>query len=221
MTQLRPKIRNVTRWLSTFEMIERYELLRPFFASLIEDYEEIEDFILNLQEERLLSSFMPKLRALKQVTERLQHPNTTFEVARALFDHTIATYPTMNKYISPTSSIVHDPTFESAIHKISAGQEKSLVVEEIEAVKKLLLNEESNDTQEAPDFLAAALKDLSKKNIYHNVDLIIPIGSVVVESLFSVAKHVLGDRRMSLLPVHVEEQLFLKINRDLWIHTLG
>lgn len=44
----------------------------------------------------------------------------------------------------------------------------------------------------------------------------IPVGSVCVESLFSVAEHVFDSRRLSTLPVHVEDQMFLRANRSLW-----
>jgi hypothetical protein len=49
----------------------------------------------------------------------------------------------------------------------------------------------------------------------------ISIGSVCVESFFSVVDSVFDSRRMSTLPIHVEEQMFLKCNRTLWIHKLG
>jgi hypothetical protein len=37
-----------------------------------------------------------------------------------------------------------------------------------------------------------------------------------LESFFSIADYTLGDRRLAILPTHIEEQLFLKINRHFW-----
>lgn len=44
----------------------------------------------------------------------------------------------------------------------------------------------------------------------------IAVTSCIVESLFSVAGHVLDDRRAQTLPIHAEEQIFLKSNGHLW-----
>lgn len=40
--------------------------------------------------------------------------------------------------------------------------------------------------------------------------------SVIVEALFSKSGHIFGDRRSSTTPEHIEEQIFLKENRELW-----
>jgi hypothetical protein len=61
---------------------------------------------------------------------------------------------------------------------------------------------------------------LTRSSGYPSVDWI-PVGTVHVESLFSVVDSVFDSRRMSTLPIHVEEQMFLKCNRSLWIHKLG
>lgn len=47
----------------------------------------------------------------------------------------------------------------------------------------------------------------------------LPCSSAIVESFFSVAKHVFGARRVGTLPVAVEEQMFLRQNRALWGDT--
>jgi len=42
------------------------------------------------------------------------------------------------------------------------------------------------------------------------------VASVMVESLFSEAGDTFDDRRASTLPIHVEEQMFLKANIKFW-----
>ena len=40
--------------------------------------------------------------------------------------------------------------------------------------------------------------------------------SVSIEGIFSQASHIWTDRRANTLPHHVEEQMFLLVNRSLW-----
>jgi hypothetical protein len=44
----------------------------------------------------------------------------------------------------------------------------------------------------------------------------IPIGSVEVESFFSVCSSVWGDRRLGTTPEHIESYMFLKTNQEFW-----
>jgi hypothetical protein len=59
-----------------------------------------------------------------------------------------------------------------------------------------------------------------KSTAYQDVSFI-PVGSVCVESLFSIAAHVFDARRLATLPVHVEDQMFLRANRFLWKHKIN
>ena len=55
----------------------------------------------------------------------------------------------------------------------------------------------------------------SKSSKYINLNFILP-GTVIVESLFSIVGYMFDDRRMATTPTHIEEQVFLKVNRNLW-----
>ena len=52
LTPLRPKIANVTRWSSTFDMLERYFELEPFFEDLLEDEPDMVEYMLTPQQKQ-------------------------------------------------------------------------------------------------------------------------------------------------------------------------
>jgi hypothetical protein len=104
------------------------------------------------------------------------------------------------------------------LQKISLGKEAELTDEEEAQLSRFLLPTQVNtENQSADSFATTILKEASKKlvNKYINVNFI-PPGSVIVESLFSMVGHMFDQRRLSSSPVHVEEQVFLRANRNLW-----
>lgn len=129
----------------------------------------------------------------------------------------------MKKYISPNSDIVSFPHFESAVVKIQDGREGKLSTLEKAAVTHLLLDREvemevsveSSTNSFASGILAKAGSKYQCRSKYMDLKFILP-GSCIVESLFSIASYLFNDRRLSITPVHMEEQIFLKINRSLW-----
>lgn len=104
------------------------------------------------------------------------------------------------------------------MQKISLRQEEQLTEEEVVLLTKLLLVSPSISTLEEPtSFTQSILKEASqvRKKKYMDVDFI-PVGSVIVESLFSSVAYMFDEKRLSSTPVHVEEQVFLRINKHLW-----
>lgn len=93
-------------------------------------------------------------------------------------------------------------------------------------VARLLLPVADEMVVDPSSFAQSLLDQESQKHAktartkYSNVDFI-PPGSVIVESLFSIVGHMFHERRASTTPVHVEEQVFLRMNNSLWNgHTL-
>jgi hypothetical protein len=227
LTSLKPVTRNKTRWCSTFTMVERYNRFKQdeIFAKLCEDVEEFEVYLLSAAEERRLQTLQKSLSDLNLITKQLQVPLFTFAQTRALFDCVMQEYPTLNQYIAPDADIVHSVNFESALAKISARLEHTLTQAEKEAVVKLKLpNADAiviDDNERELTILQKAQARLqSSSNVYPCVDWI-PVGTAEVESFFSIVDSVFDSRRMSTLPIHVEEQMFLKCNRSLWVHKFG
>lgn len=262
LTKLKPKIRNATRWVSTFEMVARYFRYEDdaVLRHLVEDVPAMADFMLSPGDARRLRDLKQSLEQLHQVTLVLQDPTCTFPQMRAIFAHVTATFLTMDRYIRPDAAIVHSPHFESALHKIAIHAEHTLTAEEVASVAKLrrMLPQpaagqagaqggttEFRSTSDAkftcsvcnsfffffrgfvvyyylfiPYLFVLITCWYFRNNQYPSIDWI-PIGSVMCESLFSVADAVFDSRRTSTLPVHVEDQMFLKANREYWKHKAG
>lgn len=112
------------------------------------------------------------------------------------------------------------------LQKISQCRECDLTPEEQVKVERLLLPNADEMLIDPLSFAQSLLDQESQKyakaaqSKYRNVDFI-PPGSVIVESLFSIVGHMFHERRASTTPVHVEEQVFLRMNNSLWnAHTL-
>ena len=107
-----------------------------------------------------------------------------------------------------------------ALQKISQGRETELTLDEENTVARLLLPVTEEMVLDPMSFAQTILLQESQKHQKHkqkyvNVDFICP-GSVMVESLFSVVGHMFNDRRCATTPVHVEEQVFLRMNNSVW-----
>jgi len=167
------------------------------------------------------------LKNLSSVMSSLQGNDRTLSDARILFDSVMAKYPSMHVYISTDADILHSPTFDSAIIKILRG-ESNLTEEEMASVTSLQvpLSEEQVPVQtNSPNipgkssFASMAFDSYKKKhltNSQYTSPAFIPCSSAMVESLFSVAGHVFFSRRLGVSREHLEQQLFLKVNSDLW-----
>jgi hypothetical protein len=105
----------------------------------------------------------------------------------------------------------------SGLQKLSLKNEDKLTMDEETQLSKFLLPTVEELQVESLSFANSILKQASKppEKKYINVNFI-PAGSVMVESLFSIVGHMFTDRRLSTSPVHLEEQVFLRINSSLW-----
>lgn len=130
---------------------------------------------------------------------------------RTLFDGVVAAYPSMKSHLKFTSDVVHSPNFESGVTKIQNGRESTLTAQEKAAVRPLLKNQEDEEDVADASFVAKIFNaNASAKSKYIDCSFI-PPGSVMVESLFSKAGHMFDDRRLATTPVHVEQQVFLRV----------
>ena len=74
-----------------------------------------------------------------------------------------------------------------------------------------------NDRTQENEKVLVAFQPLMDESDYSAESLnFIPPGTVIVESLFSIVGYMFDDRRMATTPTHIEEQVFLKVNRNLW-----
>ncbi|KAE9274409.1 hypothetical protein PR003_g29614, partial [Phytophthora rubi] len=116
-TNLHPIKRNITRWSSSFEMLQRYERIRP----QIKTVEAVEELIPTGASHRKLIELLQHMKKFDSVTKKLQCDGIDLADVRLLFDSVIADYPCMREQLKPTAKIVHSPQFEPAAVKAING----------------------------------------------------------------------------------------------------
>lgn len=114
-TRLVPKKRCATRWSADFIMTKRYFELREYLPDALELFPDLELYYLSIAEENTLKNLNDTMKNFEEVTLVLQKKDFTLGEMRILFDGVIQKYPSMDKYLSSTASIVHYPDFERGI----------------------------------------------------------------------------------------------------------
>jgi hypothetical protein len=144
---------------------------------------------------------------------------------RCLFDAIAKEYPVLEEKLSANSEIVLDKTFESAIVKLQQGKIESLSSSELRSVKHLKIQSQDVEdiTDEHNQSISFAERILKKQKIeevissssYVDLRFLIPTSNIC-ERLFSEAGFCFNERRMSVLPINAESQMFLHLNSSLW-----
>lgn len=123
-TPLVAKTRNVTRWGSTFIMLERYCAIKDYIPKL--DLKDIEEMTITKKRNDVVDSLFERLAEMESVTKALQSDTTTLSDARALFDTVIGYFPTTEDRLKANAGIIHSINFENAVRKIQTGEVKKL-----------------------------------------------------------------------------------------------
>eukprot|EP00644_Phytophthora_capsici_P011648 jgi/Phyca11/123222/e_gw1.50.293.1 len=139
-TQLRPVIRQDTRWGSTFSMIKRYfDLLE--FIDAIDD--ELEDLMPSPAQNRRLRALLKDLTKVESVAKALQGADVSLLDARIWLDGLIAIKPHYARFIGPRAEIVHSPDFEAGCYLlVSIIPATSNVVERFFSVARTTFGQE-------------------------------------------------------------------------------
>ncbi|POM57552.1 Hypothetical protein PHPALM_37916, partial [Phytophthora palmivora] len=220
-TSLRPKLRNETRWGSTYTMLARYFELREFITA---DDEELAEEMPSPAANQRLKSLLTQLADVESVSKKLQTEDLTLLDARDLLDGLMEIQPSFNNYLAPRADIVHSPDFGSGAVKVLGGQSKRLPRAERTALQPFLKAEKAAEeaTGEAePTKIGFADRILKRRKVeatpsVYELLAIIPPTSNIVERLFSVARMVLRYERNRLTPLSLEMILFLKMNESYW-----
>ena len=228
-TNLRPVSRNETRWSSTFSMVERYCQIRETLAQAeFSSDKSLLEFLPTPKESTEISDLLKHFTKFNSVQKSLQKEDVGLADARILFDHITMEYPLMKKYLASDAGIVHSPTFEKAVIKIQNEKTTQLSDDETDAIVILKLEQSESAATVADgedDFASTILKKRRSElkgdtsSGYLNIKFLLPTSNLV-ERFFSTAKMTFNDHRQSLLPVNLEEQLFLKINARLYDEEL-
>ena len=172
----------------------------------------------NHLEEEALRNLSSDLKNFESVSLALQEEGIDLLVARRLFDALMDKYPEMERYLSPTASIVHSPAFESGVCKLLQGKE-ILDSDEEQALCKFKKDgvERGDENQSFAQSVLKKSKLLCRR--YQDLDHIPPTSNRA-ERFFSSAKLIVSDIRKSMLPKNLEMLLFLKFNRKMWDEKL-
>lgn len=226
-TDLHPIIRCKTRWLSTYEMLDRYLNLYPIVKRVFFLSADIYHIIPTDEEHYALVQLKETLTMFESVNKALQQETTTLLDIRLLFDSLIRRNNNLTKYLSQDSDIIMHKNFENAIVKIIEGKETALTEPEKYIMQPFLLpdsaitncNENVNDSSNAAEDYATEIIRAAKRQRttihYQNLNYI-PGTSNSVERLFSIARHTIGLSRHSLASETLETLLFLKFNKNYW-----
>ncbi len=133
-TLLAPKIRNDTRWSSSFTMISRYLEIKEFIRLVAEDYS---DWLLpRRKDDEAIEALHSILKDLESVTKELQKETVTLAQVRTIFDQAILEHPSTFERLQSNAKIVYSKLFESAYIKI-LNKEATMSNEERNAVSHL------------------------------------------------------------------------------------
>ncbi|KAG3121945.1 hypothetical protein PI126_g24350 [Phytophthora idaei] len=224
LTTLRAKKRNVTRWSSTYEMLQRYGTIRPQIWVV----EAVEDLVPSTSDHKKLVRILKHLEKLDSVCKRLQCAATTMSEVRLIFDSVVTDYPITGGHLKPTAKIVHSSAFKKRIVKICVGEKLSAA--ETAALKRFASprsdeqpgasgrkRKERQDSYSAHVIQQGVSKRCQvERAAYSPLAALVPPTSNACEHLFSECKITLTPQRCSMLPAHFEMLTFLCVNKDMW-----
>ncbi|KAG2897700.1 hypothetical protein PC114_g14578 [Phytophthora cactorum] len=156
-------LRNVTRYSSTFNMVERYVKLRP--ALLSTDHataakHDIARFLLCDEESEHVEERLETLIDLNEVNKALHDSTLTMVGAQREFDWVGRQYPAVKARLAADAAIVNYPALESGIIKIISGSRLTTREQDIcKAFKRLATNatvEETSRSFRAPVYQKAS-----------------------------------------------------------------
>ncbi|KAG2893865.1 hypothetical protein PC116_g24231 [Phytophthora cactorum] len=218
VTPLAPVLRIVTRWSSTFNMVERYVKLRPALFSM--DYatfakHDIVRFLHSDEESEHVTELLENRMDLNEVTKALQDSTLIMVGARRAFDWVGRQYPTLKARLAADAAIVYYPALESGITKIISGSR--LTTREQEACKAFKLPATNTTVEETSrSFLAPVFQKASEpRTAYIPLAWVHPTSNEC-ERFFSQVKLVFTDLRKSMDVNTLEVLMFLAYNRDSW-----
>lgn len=133
------------------------------------------------------------------------------------------------RYISLDSHLCMNPTFESGVMKLQENCPQDLTDAEKEAISCLKIDTNSGEAVElgvgTDELLTMRERHAKRRKVSAIPKRYMPcnfiLGSVAeVERVWSMAKHLLGDKRHAMTPLLLEALLFLRFNERIWDEQL-
>ncbi|KAH9108336.1 hypothetical protein AeMF1_016490 [Aphanomyces euteiches] len=219
LTPLKAKMKNSTRWSSTYHMLQRYVEIKPS-VMMIGD-REIDALLPSVGQDRLIDELLLVLKDLDTATLALQGEEMSLLDVRNLFDEAMDDYPSASSRLSPDADIVANPDFENGVVKILSQMTNILNESERRSVERLKIDAVApNEVPIDRPCLAERAKKRMKKTgddkQFMDCRFIRPTSNIC-ERLFSMAKLALTDCRRAMHPQTFEQQVFLKVNMAYWV----
>ncbi|KAL3663448.1 hypothetical protein V7S43_019073 [Phytophthora oleae] len=118
-------LRNVTRWSSTYSMVERYIQLEKYFREFhhgtVSDH-HLDSMFLSRREHDKAKALYDDLARLDGVSKMLQRSKLTMSAARRLFYHVTQSFPATKDRLSATAAIVNYPALDTGLVKTQRGE---------------------------------------------------------------------------------------------------
>ncbi|RHZ16442.1 hypothetical protein DYB31_000992, partial [Aphanomyces astaci] len=124
-TDLLPICRNVTRWSSTFQMVQRYLALLPFLPEV----SGVRDLLLLSGQNTRVKKLFFVLEQFESVTKQLQAEDLDMADARTMFHGLHCRHPTL-PYLALEAEIHHYPNFDNGVAKVLSLREDELTTAE-------------------------------------------------------------------------------------------
>ena len=156
------------------------------------------------------------LTQFESITKTLQRQFITIAEIRVLFDSVLEQFPELHHYLGTgEGTLTHYSDFELGIIAHLKGE--PLTTQQHSALK--VFEGEIQETTADATVLSHAEKILSeaakKRKLSFHLDWISGTTNVV-ERLFSWVNSTYDDKRKKLLPINLESQIFLAVNKDFW-----
>ncbi|RHY02571.1 hypothetical protein DYB25_011635 [Aphanomyces astaci] len=117
LTPLAPKLRNDTRWSSTYAMVARFFEIKDHLAAKM----DLREFFPAPVEIYAKDSLRTALDIMQGFTLAFQRDDLTLSEARVLMDALCEKFPSMSHHLGPRAAIVKHPDFETAVIKVIDG----------------------------------------------------------------------------------------------------
>ena len=234
-TPLAPAMRNATRWSSTQAMLTRYLKIKDVITEIVDPSIQLSPVA-----NKRAAALSAKMRDLDVLGKELQSQGLHMCVVRDLFDAGIERFPQLGTHCAATSDIVSDPDFESTVVALQRAQLQGAEVQLNDAQEQAVANllkpdavdedggaEEKEEDLEDTSF-SAAIKRIKGQRFnrgaregakYLDLRFIRPTTNRCERS-FSKSGWAYNSRRQNMLPVSLEQQLFLHFNQDHWDRQL-
>ena len=220
-TKLRVRIKNATRWSSTYQMLIRYNEIKEHLT--LERFPHLVAKFLTPQEEVQLGELLVAMKKFNDITVYLQRADLTVLDARAIFDRIVAEYPAMVHHLGGDATLVRNRPFDKGIVLIMKGDEISMNQYHKDECQRLLKPADDEVVIVQPNVINFAENCVQQhkkskndpKSDYVNLDFINPTSNIC-ERLFSQSKLTYSSQRKAMLSSTLENTLFLRSNQELW-----